>query len=259
MAAYQIREVQTRKELMQFVRFPDELYADCPQYVPALHAREEYALTKAAPLAYCTRKMWLVLDGERVAGRICAMVNPRFNELYGRKCARFGWFDCIRDASVAEMLLGVAEAWAKEQGMDEVHGPLYYNSFGRQGMLCEGYEHVPPFNCPYNFAYYNDFVQGLGYVKECDWVQFRMVANHGVPDKARRVSKLVRERYKLHFGNIDSLKRDKAMVRAFFRVYNEGFASAEEGFVPLTDAEVDEVSAALMPLLSDKACGLLLD
>ena len=90
----------------------------------------------------------------------------------------------------------------------------------------EGYDHIPPFNCLYNFPYYNDFVQQLGYEKECDWIQYKVVANHGVPEKARRVSKLVKERYKLHFGSIEKLKRDKALVQKFFQVYNDSFASS---------------------------------
>ncbi|MCR4824104.1 MAG: hypothetical protein K5849_01980 [Bacteroidales bacterium] len=194
-----------------------------------------------------------------MVGRICAMVNPRYNELYGCRRARFGWFDCIKDIEVARLLIGTAEAWAKEQGMDEIHGPLYYNSFGKQGMLVEGYENTPPFNCLYNFPYYNDFVKELGYEKECDWLQYKMVANHGVPDKARRVSKLVKERYNLHFGSISKMKKDKEEVRKFFRVYNESFSRTVMNFVPLTDEEIEEEAASVMPFISDKACGLLLD
>ena len=242
MPDYQIHEVNDRKALLEFVRFPDELYRDCPQYVPALHSDQVKSLTRVAPLDYCTHKLWLVRDGDRVAGRICAMVNPRYNERYGRKRARFGWFDCIEDLEVARLLLGTAEAWAREQGM-----------------LVEGYENIPPFNCLYNFPYYNDFVQALGYGKECDWLQYKMVANHGVPDKARRVSKLVQERYNLHFGSIARLKKDKALVRKFFQVYNDSFAESVMNFVPLTDKEIDEEAASVMPFITDKASCLLLD
>ena len=259
MPDYKIREVRSRKELMQFVRFPDELYKDCPQYVPALHSDQVKSLTRVAPLKYCSHKLWLALDGNKVVGRISGMINPRYNELYGKKRARFGWFDCIKDIEVARLLLGTAEAWAKEQGMDEIHGPLYYNTFGKQGMLVEGYDHIPPFNCLYNFPYYNDFVQELGYEKECDWVQYKMVANHGVPEKARRVSKVVQDRYKLHFGSIDELKKDKARVRKFFQVYNESFASSVMNFIPLTDEEIEEEAANVMPYLSDKISCVLLD
>lgn len=259
MPDYRIQEVRNRRELLQFVRFPDRLYRDCPQYVPALHGDQVRSLTRVAPLKYCTRKMWMVRDGGRVVGRICAMVNPRYNERYGRKRARFGWFDCIDDIEVARLLLGTAEAWAKEQGMDEIHGPLYYNTFGKQGMLVEGYGNIPPFNCLYNFPYYNDFVTALGYTKECDWLQYKMVADHGVPDKARRVSRIVRERYELHFGSISELKKDKELVRKFFRVYNESFSQTVMNFIPLTDEEIEEEAASVMPFISDKASSLLLD
>ena len=229
------------------------------EYVPALHGDQVKSLTSVAPLDYCSHKLWLVKDGERVVGRISAMVNPRYNERYGRKRARFGWFDCIQDIEVARLLLDTAEDWAREQGMDEIHGPLYYNTFGKQGMLVEGYENIPPFNCLYNFPYYNDFVTRLGYAKECDWLQYKMVANHGVPDKARRVSKLVQERYNLHFGSLSKLKKDKALVRKFFEVYNESFATSVANFVPLTDKEIDEEAASVMPFITDKASCLLLD
>ena len=259
MPDYKIREVISRKDLLEFVRFPDELYKDCPQYVPALHSDQIRSLTRVAPLKYCSHKLWLVRDGERVVGRISGMINPRYNELYGKRRARFGWFDCIRDFEVAQLLLGTAEAWAKAQGMDEIHGPLYYNTFGKQGMLVEGYDNIPPFNCLYNFPYYNEFVTKLGYGKECDWLQYKIVANHGVPEKARRMSKLVRERYHLQFGSIDRLKRDKKLVRKFFEVYNGSFAESVLNFVPLTPEEIDEEAANVMPFLNDKASALLLD
>ena len=259
MSSYQIREVQTRRDLMRFIRFPDELYRNCPQYVPALHSDQVRSLTSVAPLQYCSHKLWLALDGDRVVGRISGMINPRYNERYGRKRARFGWFDCIKDIEVARLLIGTAEAWAKTQGMDEIHGPLYYNTFGKQGMLVEGYDHIPPFNCLYNFPYYNDFVRELGYEKECDWIQYKVVANHGVPDKACRVSKMVKERYKLHFASIEKLKHDKALVRKFFQVYNDSFATSVTNFVPLTDEEIDEEAGTVMPFLSDKISCVLLD
>ena len=259
MPDYHIQEVVTRKELKQFIRFPDELYRNCRQYVPALHAQEEKNLTRAAALAYCRRKLWMVLDGKQVVGRICAMVNPRYNERYGKKRARFGWFDCIEDFAVAELLIDTATSWAKEQGMTEIHGPLYYNTFGKQGMLVEGYENIPPFNCLYNYPYYNEFMTRLGFGKECDWLQYKMVANHGVPDKARRVSKLVKERYNLHIGSLDVLKKDKELVRKFFKVYNESFAETVLNFIPLTDEEIEEEAASVMPFITDKASCMLLD
>ena len=260
MAEYRIVEVLDRRGLRKFIKFPDELYRNCPQYVPALHSDQKKSLTSVSSLSYCSHKLWLALDASgKVVGRICGMINPRYNERFSKKRARFGWFDFIEDFEVARLLIGTAEKWAKAQGMTEIHGPLYYNTLGKQGMLVEGYENIPPFNCIYNYPYYNDFVTRLGFEKECDWVQYKMVADHGVPEKTRRVAKIVRERYNLHFGSIDKLKKDPEQVRKFFKMYNDSFAEAVYNFIPFTEEEIDEEAKSVMPFISDKASCLLMD
>lgn len=259
MPDYTIEEVLTRRDLKKFVKFPDELYKGCKQYVPALHSDQMATLTKDPALDYCTRKLWLARDGKRVVGRICAMINPRYNERYQTKRVRFGWFDAINDIEVARLLLSTAEKWAKENGMTEVHGPLFFNTLGKQGMLVEGFENIPPFNCLYNYPYYNDFMTELGYVKECDWVQYKMVACEGVPEKVSRISEMLKERYNLHEGNLDELKKDKKMVDYFFKVYNESFASSVYNFIPFTQKEIDNEAKISMPFISDKVSTIVLD
>ena len=187
------------------------------------------------------------------------MINPRYNDRYGKKRARFGWFDTINDIEVARLLISTAEAWAKQEGMTEIHGPLYYNTLGKQGMLVEGFENIPPFNCIYNYPYYNDLILALGFEKECDWVQYRMVADHGVPEKTERVARLVMERYNLHIGSLDELKKDPEMVKYFFKVYNESFASSVYNFIPFTDEEIEEEAKSVMPFVSDRISSIVLD
>lgn len=257
---YRIREVTGKKDLKKFIRFPDELYKGCKQYVPALHSDQKKSLTSVSSLSYCTSKLWLVEDENgKVVGRICGMINPRYNKRYNLHRARFGWFDTIDSLEVAGLLIGTASEWAAAQGMDEIHGPLYYNTLGKQGMLVEGFENIPPFNCIYNYPYYVRLIEQLGFTKECDWVQFRLPAGQGVPEKAERISKLLMERYDLHFGSLDRIKRDPGQVRDFFRVYNDSFADAVYNFIPFTEEEIDEEAASVMPYISDKASSVLLD
>ena len=255
----EVVEVKTRKDLRRFIRFPDRLYKGCAQYVPALHSEEMHSLTDAASLHYCNLRLWMVYDGSKPMGRIGAMINPRYNELYGRKYVRFGWFDCVNDIEVARLLFDAATQWARGEGMVQIHGPLQYDTLGKQGMMVEGYEHVPPFNCPYNFPYYNDLVTALGFVKECDWLQYKVVANHGVPEKARRVAKMVMERYPLHLGNLDELGKDPEQIRNFFRLVNESLYDEVYHFVPFTAAEIEEQVRKARPFISDKASCVVLD
>jgi hypothetical protein len=259
MSVYRLVEVLSKRDLRRFVKFPDELYRDCPQYVPALHSDQIKSLTKISTLSYCSRKMWMVLDGKKVVGRICGMINPRYNALYDKKRARFGWFDAINDMEVARLLLETAESWARENGMTEIHGPLYYNTLGKQGMLIEGFQNVPPFNCIYNYPYYNDFMNEFGYVKECDWVQYKVRADQEPQEKIRRIASILKERYNLHEGSLEKLKKDPKMVRYFFDVYNESFAQSVYNFIPFTKEEIDEEAADVLKFVNDKTSSIIFD
>lgn len=260
MKGYSIREVAGRRDLRRFIRFPETLYAGCSQYVPPLHKGQEHELMHSASLQYCTRKMWLAEDASgKVVGRICAMINPRYNEKYGKKRVRFGWFDLINDAEVAELLIGTAEKWAKEQGMDEIHGPLYYNTLGRQGMLVEGFEKIAPFSCLYNYPYYVDIMQKLGFEKECDWIQYRMPADQGADDRLEAISARLMQKYKLRVADFDKLKKDRRIVRKFFKTYNECFDGNVYNFVPFTDEEIEEEIDQIIGQLDKRLCCVIMD
>ena len=51
MPDYKVVEVVSRRDLMKFIKFPDKLYKDCPQYVPALHSDQIKSLTKVSTLS----------------------------------------------------------------------------------------------------------------------------------------------------------------------------------------------------------------
>lgn len=257
---FNLVEVTRHSQLRDFISFPDRLYRDCPQYVPRLRSEAERELTEAAALKYCKRRMWMVSDGSEVVGRICALINPRYNERHGVRKLRFGWFDCINDIEVARMLFGAVIAWGKSEGMTQVHGPFHYSStFRDQGLVVEGYEHVPPFNCRFNFPYYNDLLLELGFEKENDWVQNEMVANHGVPQKARRMASICKQKYGITIGSFDKLRQDPERVREFFNVYNTCVSEGAYGFVPVAEEEMKELADYMLPYLSDRTCCVLQD
>lgn len=260
MSTYIVREVRSRKDLKKFILFPDELYKGCDCYVPPLHDGQEHELMHSASLEYCTRKMWLAEDADgKVAGRICAIINPRYNERYGMKRVRFGWFDLINDIEVARLLTGAAESWALSQGMEEIHGPLQYTTMGRQGMLVEGFDKLAPFSCLYNYPYYVDLVSRLGFEKECDWVQYRMPAGQGVDEKMKNIAARMLDRYHIRAADFDKLKKDRSYFKKFFDAYNSAFDGHVYNFVPFTDAEIEEEIDNILQMLDRKLCCVLLD
>lgn len=256
---YTVREVGNSRQFKQFYQFQNRLYRNCRTYVPSLDFDQKHTLSKSPCLDYCQQKLLLCFDeAGRVAGRCCAIINPRYNELYGKRRMRFGWTDFIEDFEVARLLLTAAEDWGRSLGMDEIHGPLGYNTMYKQGMVVEGFDSLPQSNNLYNFPYYQDFVERLGYVKEADWLQYRLDTDQTLPEKLHRIADLLLQRYSLNIARIAQLKKRKDLIAKFFKEYNETFRSVRN-FVPFTEREIAEEGGKYIDRLSDDLSCIILD
>jgi hypothetical protein len=203
--------------------------------------------------------MWLAIYGNgRVAGRIAGIINPRANELHGTKRVRFGWLDFDKDIKIAKGLLDTVSEWGKSFGFEELHGPLGYNTWNRQGMLVEGFENTPPVNCLYNYEYYPQFMDEMGFEKDFDWIQLKVDATQRVPEKMVKIHDMIIEKYKLKYLDFRSLKDKEDVIKSFFEEYNETFMSVEN-FVPLTDAEIKDIADHYFPMLKTELTSFIMD
>lgn len=256
---YTVREVRNAREFRQFYQFQNRLYKNCPAYVPSLDFDQKHTLSHSPCLDYCQQKLMLCFDEQgRVAGRCAAILNPRYNELYGTRRMRFGWTDFIDDFEAARTLLEAAEAWGRSQGMTEIHGPLGYNTMYKQGLVVEGFDSIPQSNNLYNFPYYKDFLERLGYTKEADWIQYRFGTDQVLPEKLHRIANLLLQRYKLRIADIAQLKRRQDLIAKFFKEYNETFLSVRN-FVPFTEREIAEEGGNYIDRLSNDLSCIVLD
>lgn len=256
---FNIREVNTSSDLKRFLRFTDKHYKNCPQWVPGLHSDEKSIFTKSPCLDYCKLKMWIVCkESGEVAGRVAGIINPRYNEIYKTKRARFGWIEFEEDFEIAKLLLCTAENWAKSEGMEEIHGPLGYNTWYKQGMLVDGFQNTPQSNCIYNYPYYPQYIERLGYVKEADWIQYQLNASQGVSEKLKRISDMLLNRYPLKVVDIRELRRHADIADMFFKNYNETFSTVHN-FVPLTQREVEVLGKKYINMLKPELNCFVMD
>lgn len=256
---YTVREVAGPREFRQFFQFQNRLYRNCATYVPSLDFDQKRTLSHSPCLDYCKQKLLLCFDGSgQIAGRCCAIINPRYNELYGTRRMRFGWTDFTDDFEAAQALLDSAAEWGRSEGMNEIHGPLGYNSMYKQGLVVEGFDKVPQSNNLYNFDYYPGFLERLGFVKEADWIQYRIPAGGPVPEKIGRIARMQMERYGLRIADIEKIKKRKDLISKFFREYNSSFM-AVRNFVPLTEREIEEEGAAYAGTLDNRFSCIVMD
>lgn len=254
-----VSEVQSKKDLKEFVNFPKKLYKGCPYFVPPLDSGEIKTLTKHPALEFCTLKLWLARENGKVVGRIAGIVNHKCNELKSQHRVRFGWFDVIEDESVAKALLDTVAEWGKNQGADEICGPSRFSNMEKQSMLVEGFETTPPIGSDYNYAYYPKLMETLGFEKEVDYVQFRMKIEP-VPEAIHQLVGKVKDRTHVRSRKIKSKKELKQLASQFFGVINSGYKDIFN-FIPLTDDEINwtagqnfaVVDPSLVSVLEDEA------
>ncbi len=236
-----IEEVSSRRALKEFVAFPDRLYANNPYRVPPLRFAEISTLSrdKNPAFEFCDVKLWLARRDGKTVGRVAGIINNRYIEKWGNKYARFGWIDFVDDREVSGALLNTLETWARERGMQAVHGPLGFTDLDQEGMLVEGFEELGTLATIYNHPYYPVHMEHYGYRKDVDWVEYEVRAPQLEDiDKLRRMAEVVTRRNKLTTVKLKKQKDILPYAKGVFSVLNEAFEGLY-GVVSLTDKQID--------------------
>ena len=248
-----IRKIEKRKDYKKFVRFPTELYKDNPNYIPPIESDELKMTTpKNAHYKECKQAYFLAEDDNgKVVGRIACLIMDRFNQKNNSKYARFSRFDVIDDEEIAHELLSTAEKWAKDQGMEYIHGPLGYDDLEREGLMVYGFEHKGSFITSYNAPYYQTYIENFGYEPDARWVEWRMNFPQKKDERVERIAKIVETRYGFHekeFKNVSQLIKQHA--DDFFDLLDETF---EELYGTFTmNAELRKQIISMFKLILDK-------
>jgi len=71
----QIKKVQSKKDLSNFIAFPDALYKNNLYRVPQLHTFEKGTLDskKNPAFDFCEADYWLAIDNGKIVGRIAGI------------------------------------------------------------------------------------------------------------------------------------------------------------------------------------------
>ncbi len=231
----------TRSELRQYVDFGIKLYAGSPYFVPPLRSDEMQTLNprKNPAFDFCRAQAFMAFSDGEPAGRILAIVNDVANKRSGKKEARFGFVDFIDDAEVVDALFGAAEQWARDEGMTEIIGPMGFTDMDHEGMLVEGFEEMGTMATIYNYPYYPEQMERMGYVKDADWVEFRVEVPAEIPEKYKRIADIVGRKYNLRTVKYTSRKKLKNDYgHALFSLINEAYNDLY-GYCPLSERQID--------------------
>lgn len=245
-----IKEVTNKKEFRKFVKFNIDLYKNNPYHVPGLIDEEMMTLDKDRNPAFEIGEAicFLAYKEDKIVGRISGMINHRSNEVWDQKSARFGFVDFIDDAEVVDALFDAVEKWAKDKGMEQIHGPLGFTDMDHEGMLIYGFDQLGTMATIYNYPYYPQHMERMGYEKDHDWKEFKIYIPEKVPEKHLRIGEIVKKKYGLKTMKFKSRKEIWPYAHKIFNTLNAAFAPLY-GFAPLTEKQIDYYVNMYIPMI----------
>ena len=240
----EIRRVEGRRGLKEFVQFYYDLYRGNDCAVPYLFSDEMGTLRhdKNPSFECCEAEYFMAFKDGKIVGRVAAIINNRANERWNRRQVRFGWFDFIDDIAVSSALLKAVEDWGRQKGMNEIAGPLGFIDTDREGMLVEGFDQLSTMYVNYNYPYYPQHMERMGgFEKDNDYVELKVKVPEVVPDKFSKITEMVHKRYGLTVHKFTRNELTKGGYgRKVFDLLNATYKDLY-GFSQLSDAQIDKL------------------
>ena len=258
----EIKKIEpTKSNLRRFTQYQIDLYRGNAYYVPPLVSDDVNTLSPEINPAFdfCDAAYYMAYRDGVPVGRIAGIINRQVNERHGTKDARFGFVDFVDDPEVSKALMGTVEKWAAEKGMTRLIGPLGFTDLDHEGTLVEGFEELSTMATIYNYPYYSDHFERLGYEKDSDWLEFQMTVPDHIPDKYDRIAEIVKKKFGLKVLKYTSRSRiKKEYGRALFHLVNDAYDGLYQ-YSHLTDRQIDYYINIYLGLLDLDLVTLVVD
>lgn len=234
--------MKTKKELKQFIKFPFGLYKNEPNWVPPIIADELDSMdsSKNPVFKNATAQFFMAFENEKAVGRICAIVNDIEIKQQGKPKMRFGWFDTIDELEVTKTLINKVSEIGKSHQLEYMEGPVGFSNMEKAGLLIEGFEYLNTMITWYNFPYYKDHFEALGFKKASEWVEYHIKIDDAENQnpKVKKFADIIAKRYNLEpiqFGSTDDIR---PYVDEMFGLLNKTYDKLET-FVPIQQYQID--------------------
>lgn len=249
----EIIEVTASDHVRQFLQLPLKIYEKYPYWIQPLKQDMEGVFDKKKNKTYqhgeCIR--WILKDKGDVIGRVAAFVNTKTatkgNE---QPTGGIGFFECIEDKTAAFKLFDQCKTWLQSKGMEAMDGPINFGNRDRWwGLLIEGYDREPNYQCNYNPPYYKDFFEAYGFQVYFYQFTFGRPMDGPLDEKLYAKAALIEKDPNYKFSYVP--KSDKTLADKIKYVYNKAWAS--RGEIPeLTTAQAKHIVKQMKPIMDEK-------
>jgi len=257
-----IKEAKTKAEYLAFVKFPYSLYKENPNWVPPLINDEIETIDPDLNPVYqnANASFFLAYQGEKIVGRIAAIVNWIEIKEIKKSKVRFGWFDVIDNINVTKSLIDCVIKFGKDHNLESVEGPLGFSNLDKAGLLIKGYEEQNTMITLYNYPYYSEHLKKLGFNEAAKWVEYEIKIDdfESSPEKVKRFSKLIMERYNLTLLNFKNRKAIIPYVDQMFELLDKTYNKLQS-YVPIQDYQIENYKKRFLKFINPDFIKCIID
>ena len=233
-----VKQVQSKADLKQFVKFPFSIYKGSPYWVPPIikDEMETFNSEKNPVFQNAEATFFLAYKNNQIVGRVAAIIN--WLEVKEQKLLkmRFGWFDFVDDLEVSKALLDKVAEIGKKHQLDYMEGPVGFSNLDKVGVLIDGFDHIGTMITWYNHPYYQKHYEQHGFVKEKEYLENKFLFANADPKIFEKANLLIKKRYGLRELNFTNSKEIMPWVDKMFDLFNSSYSSLAS-FVKITDVQ----------------------
>lgn len=244
-----LKVVTEKQQLRDFIAVPHRIYASDPAWIAPLNFMERDRFSPDNHFfqhaSWCG---WVAYRGEELAGRITAQVDELHQQQHGDGIGFFGMLEAVDDPEVFTLLLGTAEQWLREQGMQRVRGPFNLHVNEELGILVDGFDTPPYVLMGHGRPYYGDRVEGQGYEPVKDLLAYHVPPDFEAPPVMNKLAQRVSDRAQVRCLRRKHLLEDAEMM---LDIFNDAWEH-NWSFVPLDrESWLDTVKTLTMLMPDD--------
>ena len=233
-----VKEIHSKKELKQFIKFPFKLYKGSKYWVPPIIKQELETFNKDKNPIFkdADARFFLAYRGNEIVGRVAAIINWLEVNNQNQKKMRFGWFDFIDDHKVSTALFDVVERIGREHHLEYTEGPVGFSNLDKVGVITEGFDRIAPMITWYNYPYYANHYEDFGYTIEKSYVENHFPFENVKPEFFKKAQDLIKRRYNLRALKLTKTSEVMQYADQMFDLFNQSYASLSS-FVEITDIQ----------------------
>ena len=221
----QIVKVTDKEQVDAFHQLPYLIYNQDNNWVQPLRMMVESVFDpkKNNSLKDGNACRWVVIKDKQLVGRIGAFHTVGYSKQLGQPTGGVGFFECVDDQEIANILFETARKWLVEEGMEAMDGPINIGeNFFNWGLLVDGFMQQG-YGMNYHPAYYRHLWENYGFKTYYQQFSYHLnITSPDLPERFWKIAAWMAKKPDYHFEHF-TFKNKEKYIQDFIGIYEKAW------------------------------------